>query len=210
MTAIGPPGTPETEGDAFAGYPFVHRLVTALTKDGMRVLEVGSGAGYYGRSVRGTWIPTDVTREPYPYRQGRPRTVKVMCRAESLPFAAGVFDFAFSVGVMHQVADHVAAVAELRRALTDEGAALILTYSRRMLARYVDESSGRRSRSPHELARLLGEHGFEVRFVDTDEPRSAIKRALLRIPPVRRWRRTHGTWVGIIATARMDRGRPIR
>ncbi len=87
-----------------------------------RVLEVGCGSGNYSaeleRATGAACWGVDPSRAMLAAARQRSRECRFFLgSAESLPFAADEFDFAFSVDVVHHVADRTAYFNECRRVL---------------------------------------------------------------------------------------------
>lgn len=110
------------------------RVLTALDlKSGERMLEIGSGNGYYSRHVarrigpRGWLICLDIQREMLLETRRRLRAAGfesaecVQASAEHLPFASGSFDHVLLVTVLGEIPDRSQALREIRRVLRPGG-----------------------------------------------------------------------------------------
>jgi SAM-dependent methyltransferase len=95
-----------------------------------RVLEVGIGDGENLPLLPSDWIVHGVDiartqlvacRDRFPPMAGR----LVWAEAEALPYAAGTFDAAYSIGGFNYFRDQAAALAEMRRVVVDDGTIVV-------------------------------------------------------------------------------------
>ena len=110
------------------------RVVNAFDlKAGQRVLDVGSGTGYYSVETarrigdRGRLTCLDIQGEMLVETRGRLRAAGVesaefvQASAERLPFASGSFDYVLLVTVLGEIPDRLQALKEIRRVLRPGG-----------------------------------------------------------------------------------------
>jgi ubiquinone/menaquinone biosynthesis C-methylase UbiE len=117
-------------------HPFVtrERLLDVLAPEpGERVLEIGPGTGYYSLSVAerlgddGRLDLLDLQQEMLDHteRRGERKGLNNLCSrqgdAERLPYPDASFDAAFMCVTLGEVPDQLAALAELRRVLKEDG-----------------------------------------------------------------------------------------
>lgn len=130
-------------------------------RPGHRVLEVGSGPGFFSPSLRdaafgGLLVALDLQPEMARLAQerltGRETSAVVSADAMALPFPAGTFDVVFVAVMLGEVPDVERAVRELRRVLVPGGTASFSETRR----------DGDFLSLPH-LKRLVEPGGFELR-----------------------------------------------
>jgi ubiquinone/menaquinone biosynthesis C-methylase UbiE len=107
-------------------------LEGARLRPGSRVLEIGCGTGNYAIAVHAAAGCGSVGVDPSPAmlaigRKRTPHARLVDGAAESLPFPGALFDLAFSVDVVHQVADFMATAREAFRVLRPGGSLVTVT-----------------------------------------------------------------------------------
>ncbi len=116
---------------------------TADELSARRILEIGVGTGNVLASLSGSFERIGV--DPSRGMLDRAATVAdlelAQGLAESLPFPNGSIDLAYSVDVIHHIADRAAAANELFRILRPGGKALIATDSAQDIARRIPLSS---------------------------------------------------------------------
>jgi ubiquinone/menaquinone biosynthesis C-methylase UbiE len=125
--------------------PWLVELVPFMSFNGLRVLEVGCGAGYdavaicaAGASYTGIDLaPQNISRTKAHLALFDLRGEILEADAEELPFADGSFDVVYSNGVMHHLPDMRRAFAEAHRVLRPGGEAYILVYNRHSVFYYV-------------------------------------------------------------------------
>ncbi|HXH05229.1 MAG TPA: class I SAM-dependent methyltransferase [Vicinamibacterales bacterium] len=184
--ATHPPGTPgffaELEAYHFDKLHHLPRLVPYDRSAGLRVLDVGCGAGVdLARFAAGgaRAVGVDLARRALELARanlqarGLPPAL-VEADGEALPFADGTFDLVFAHGVVQYTGNDRRLVEECRRVLRPGGTAIFQVYNRRSwlnaLSRLVkvplehDDAPVLRKYTASEFRRLLG--GFrEVRLV---------------------------------------------
>jgi SAM-dependent methyltransferase len=126
----------ELEEKRYAAEPHIREFARFERGRGLKVLEVGVGAGTdFVNWVRQGAVATGVdltergvelTRERL-LLEGLEATV-LRADAEALPFADDSFDIVYSHGVLHHSPDTERAIAEVRRVLRPGGTALIMIY----------------------------------------------------------------------------------
>lgn len=122
--------------------PFIHSFAQFSRRHGMRVLEVGVGAGTdflqwvrVGAEAHGV----DLTEEAIENTEKRLETYGLaaaslrVCNAERLSFPDDYFDFVFSWGVIHHAADMAAVLAEMHRVTRPGGDLKFMVYNRNSL-----------------------------------------------------------------------------
>ena len=105
---------------------------------GSRVLEVGCGTGNYIAALAGTFGCTAFGLDPSIEMLALARSERVqrlLGAAQALSFAAGAFDFIFSVDVIHHVGDGAAFYRGAARALRPRGLLCTVTDSADMIRR---------------------------------------------------------------------------
>ena len=115
--------------------------------DGMKVLEIGSGAGahaalfaHHGASV----VAVDITPERVAATARKlalvpeSRGQAYHADAENLPFQDAAFDIVYSNGVLHHSEDTERCIAEVHRVLKPGGRAVIMLYSRHSAAYWLN------------------------------------------------------------------------
>ncbi len=165
----------ETKGQGYASQrrpdPRIAALIHAALGDARTVLNVGAGAGSYE--------PTDryvVALEPSARMRGqRPATAvpALDAAAESIPFDDDAFDAVMATVTVHQWADTVRGLAELRRVargpvvvLTFDGAAL----DRFWLAEYAPELIAVERRRYPAISTIAEVIGTEVSVIEVPIP----------------------------------------
>ena len=165
----------ETKGQGYASQrrpdPRIAALIHAALGDARTVLNVGAGAGSYE--------PTDryvVALEPSARMRGqRPATAvpALDAAAESIPFDDNAFDAVMATVTVHQWADTVRGLAELRRVargpvvvLTFDGAAL----DRFWLAEYAPELIAVERRRYPAISTIAEVIGTEVSVIEVPIP----------------------------------------
>ena len=141
--ATHPPGTPgffaELEAYHFEKLHHLPRLVPYDRSAGLRVLDVGCGAGVdLARFAAGgaRAVGVDLARRALELARAnlRARTLParlVEADGEALPFADGAFDLVFAHGVVQYTGDDRRLVEECRRVLRPGGTAIFQVYNRR-------------------------------------------------------------------------------
>ncbi|MDQ1739022.1 MAG: hypothetical protein QOE53_674 [Pseudonocardiales bacterium] len=131
---------------------------TLRLRPGMRLLDCGSGVGGPAELAAQQFGVAPVLAEPMLYACrasarlfGRP---VVAAGGEQLPFASGVFDAVWSLGVLCTVADQAAQQAELRR-VARPGALVGLLVFLRTRPRLPEQPEGNHFLNADELDRLL-------------------------------------------------------
>ncbi|HUD47409.1 MAG TPA: class I SAM-dependent methyltransferase [Candidatus Baltobacteraceae bacterium] len=113
-------------------------ITTGLVVGNSRVLEIGCGTGNYICAVRESvgcqcW-GIDPSEQMLAQAMGRPAPVQLARgRAEELAFPGESFDVAFSVDVVHHIADRRKAFSEAARVLRRGGRLCIVTDSEEIL-----------------------------------------------------------------------------
>jgi SAM-dependent methyltransferase len=132
---------------------------------GMRLLDCGAGVGGPAELAARRFGVSPVLAEPMTAACrasarlfGRP---VVAAAGEHLPFASGVFDAAWSLGVLCTVQDQAGLLAELRRVVRP-GAPVGLLVFLRTVARLEEQPEGNSFRTADELALLLDRTGLAV------------------------------------------------
>jgi len=126
----------EIERDRYAWEPYIKPFARFERGRGLKVLEVGVGAGTdFINWVRQGAIATGVDLTPEGVALTRERlaledlTAEVqVADAENLPFPDASFDLVYSYGVLHHSPDTRRAVREVHRVLKPGGTALIMVY----------------------------------------------------------------------------------
>ncbi len=126
----------EIERDRYAWEPYIKPFARFERGRGLKVLEVGVGAGTdFVNWVRQGAIATGVDLTPEGVALTRERlaleglTADVhVADAENLPFPDATFDLVYSYGVLHHSPDTRRAVREVHRVLKPGGTALIMVY----------------------------------------------------------------------------------
>ncbi len=132
---------------------------------GMRLLDCGAGVGG----------PAELAARRFGVRPVLAEPMTAACRAsarlfghpvvaaagERLPFAAGVFDAVWSLGVLCTVPDQAGLLAELRR-VAKPGAPVGMLVFLRTVERLPEHPEGNSFRTAEELADLLAEAGLAV------------------------------------------------
>lgn len=141
-------------------------LATGLRlRPGMRLLDCGAGVGGPAELAAQRFGVTPVLAEPMVYACrasarlfGRP---VVAAGGEQLPFASGVFDAVWSLGVLCTVADQAALLAELRRVAAPDAPVGLLVFLRTR-AELPEQPEGNHFLNADELDRLLTASRFAV------------------------------------------------
>ena len=125
--------------------PWIHSM-----QPGRSVLEIGCGIGMdsyqiarHGLQVTGidlTQVAIDTARSRFA-REGIAGRFETG-NAEALQFPDGQFDYVYSFGVLHHVADTEQAIREIWRVLKPDGEARIMLYHRRSLNELVHRMTG--------------------------------------------------------------------
>jgi len=126
----------EIERDRYAWEPYIKPFARFERGRGLKVLEVGVGAGTdFINWVRQGAVATGVDLTPEGVALTRERlaleglTANVqVADAENLPFPDATFDLVYSYGVLHHSPDTRRAVREVHRVLKPGGTALIMVY----------------------------------------------------------------------------------
>lgn len=136
-----------------------------------RILDAGAGSGHVGEALlqrfpRARLVNLDGARAMLGMCL---RGESVCADMERLPFAAGAFDLVASGAALHWCADHRAALAEMRRALRDDGLLLLAAIGDGTLGGLARSWRGVDSRahvmpfpSPAELRAAVTESGLRV------------------------------------------------
>jgi 2-polyprenyl-6-hydroxyphenyl methylase/3-demethylubiquinone-9 3-methyltransferase len=122
-------------------YRYFRRVLDA--PKGLKLLDVGCGGGFLaeafaddGADVYGLDLSTSAVRAAREHAtRGGLRLRVVSGRAESLPFASGIFDAVFLVDVLEHLEDFLQALAESSRVLKPGGLLLYETANRTLLSR---------------------------------------------------------------------------
>ncbi len=142
---------------------------------GRRVLEIGSGTGNLTRHLvpRDAYVASDVNplylqtlRSLTADRPYLEVTLTDVTRGDSFPNPAGGFDTVICLNVIEHVLDDAGALANLRRALTPGGRAIVLVPRGPELFGTLDEVLGHRRRyTEASLRKVAADAGFEVREI---------------------------------------------
>jgi SAM-dependent methyltransferase len=130
----------EIEGWRYADQPFIHSFAQFTRYHGLRVLEVGFGAGTdfiqwvrAGARVSGVDLTEEalenLTHRLRVYGLPAPERIEVS-DAEHLPFPSESFDLGYSFGVLHHTPDTEGAIRELVRVVRPGGQLKIMLYNR--------------------------------------------------------------------------------
>ena len=130
----------EIENFRYRDQPFIHAFAQFTRARGLKVLEVGVGAGTdFIQWLRAGALASgiDLTREAVDnvthriqlYGLPQPQHLCV-ADAENLPFPSNSFDLGYSFGVLHHSPDTVKAVAELVRVIRPGGELKMMLYNR--------------------------------------------------------------------------------
>jgi ubiquinone/menaquinone biosynthesis C-methylase UbiE len=139
-------------------------------------LDVATGAGHVARRLREAGLQV-VSADPAPGMQP-----DVICRAEDLPFAAGVFDVVVTRIAPHHFEDIAAAVAELARVSRD----LVIVEDTLYVSEQVEEAEQLRdpthvrSYSEAEWRTFLEGAGLAVEAVERFEKRHSLDEWIAR------------------------------
>jgi len=123
-----PPGTDTLRESANLLHDFSVAMLTMQPAPDDRILDLGAGAGWcsdlLGRLNRFS-VAVDIAVDMLGAGRARahPVTRGVAADMESLPFRSGVFDKALCLNAIHHVPNIPAALAEIARVLTPDGAA---------------------------------------------------------------------------------------
>lgn len=126
----------EIERDRYAWEPYIKPFARFERGRGLKVLEVGVGAGTdFINWVRNGAVATGVDLTEQGVALTRERlaleglSAEVMVAdAEHLPFPDATFDIVYSYGVLHHSPDTRAAVKEVHRVLKPGGTAIVMVY----------------------------------------------------------------------------------
>jgi ubiquinone/menaquinone biosynthesis C-methylase UbiE len=130
----------EIENFRYRDQPFIHAFAQFTRARGLKVLEVGVGAGTdfiqwlrAGALASGIDLTQEavanVTHRIQLYGLPQPQHLCV-ADAENLPFPSNSFDLGYSFGVLHHSPDTVKAVAELMRVVRPGGELKMMLYNR--------------------------------------------------------------------------------
>jgi ubiquinone/menaquinone biosynthesis C-methylase UbiE len=133
----------EIEAFRYRDQPFIHSFAQFTRTRGLRMLEVGIGAGTdFIQWLRAGAIAhgIDLTEEALAnvrhriavYDLPAPASLAV-ADAEKLPFESGLFDLGYSFGVLHHTPDTPRALAELVRVIKPGGQLKVMLYNRHCL-----------------------------------------------------------------------------
>lgn len=132
MTAVSPAAGQPTDFDAIADIydgvfathvqeHYLHRRVGYIRKyaPAATAIDIGAGTGILAERLADTGMEITAL-DPFPgmleqLRRRRPGIETVVANGEAIPFADGAFDLAYSVAVMH----HIAEPAKVRRTLAE-------------------------------------------------------------------------------------------
>lgn len=125
------------EAERYAVDEHIPRFARFSESAGLRVLEIGVGAGTdFMQWVRHGAHATGVDLSPNSLAEtrarvaaaGHPEVPLQVADAEHLPFSADSFDVVYSYGVLHHSPDTPAAIAEVLRVLRPGGEARLMVY----------------------------------------------------------------------------------
>ena len=166
---------------------FVHGLAGGVVewldaKAGESILDLGCGDGQLTQRIAGTGASVmGVDASPEMVAAARARGIDAReGKAESLPFADGLFDAVFSNAALHWVLDQDAMMSQVRRVLKPNGRfvaemgglgniAAIRVAFMAVLARHGHSDSEEGVNyfpTPDEYARRLARHGFDVERIE--------------------------------------------
>jgi SAM-dependent methyltransferase len=172
-----PPGGPTQFGNLDANLQFIGD--TGILQPGMRILEIGSGAGTLlsrlraqGHDACGVEISADRLNEAHRWHGDLPIQ---QVHGTALPFADGAFDIVLSFDVFEHIPDSDAHLREVRRVLRPGGHYLIQTPNKwtNVVFETIRWRSFTRFRVDHcslhslaELRQRLHRHGFRMQAYD--------------------------------------------
>lgn len=136
----------EIEDFRYRDQPFIHSFAQFTRSRGLRVLEVGIGAGTdFIQWLRAGAVASgiDLTEEALAnvrqriaiYGLPQPASLAV-ADAENLPFEDNAFDLGYSFGVLHHTPDTPRALAELVRVIKPGGQFKVMLYNRYCLTAF--------------------------------------------------------------------------
>jgi SAM-dependent methyltransferase len=143
----------------------VRRLLGRFAGAPLRILDLGSGGGYFAQTLAGRHRVTALDFLPGGLRRLRrdsPAVMGIQSSAEQLPVGGGCFDAALALDVLEHIDDQAAA-RELHRILRPGGVLIVTVPAFPWLWSYRDTAAGHKRRYRRSaLAALLGEAGFTI------------------------------------------------
>jgi 2-polyprenyl-3-methyl-5-hydroxy-6-metoxy-1,4-benzoquinol methylase len=164
-------------GNFDANIQFLER--TELLKEGIRILEIGCGAGRLtnyltqrGFNVIGFDISESLIKDG---KVRYPDAIKIIASGDSMPFSNSTFDVILSFDVLEHISDVKRHLSEVRRILKKDGFYLFQTPNKltNMPFEIIKNRSFTEYKKYHcslqtfwSLKKLLKAHGFELTFVN--------------------------------------------
>jgi SAM-dependent methyltransferase len=175
------PADPRTTIKVGILYQHVSHILRAYDRPGALAIEIGCGANRYGDVVRARHIGVDLPAQPY---AGVP---DVYGDGRRLPFVASCADLVFMVGVLYNIPEADAVLAECRRVLRQGGTLLVFDYNRTTTLRLKRARRAAQVWSPRALRLRVAASGFRAASIwdYPFESEGIWKRALLRVRAIR-------------------------